>query len=66
MTRKMGRNAPEPNPRRYLTAYLRTQDLHKQLHRCTKAFEENFTDAEILSRLHSAQSLLTEILEILQ
>lgn len=64
-TRKRGTRPASPDPRRHLTAYLRSQDLHKQIHRVTKAFEENSTDEEILQRLTDAQALLDHILELL-
>lgn len=64
--KKRPRNGGTPDPRRHLTAYLQTQELHRQIHRCTRAFEEQSTDDEIKSRLIAAQALLEEILEILQ
>jgi hypothetical protein len=64
--RKRGETPASPNPRRYLTAYLRSQDLHKQIHRLTKAFEEESTDAEIIRRLAEAQELLNAIQELMK
>lgn len=65
-TRKRGARPASPNPRRYLTAYLRSQDLHKQIHKVTRAFEEDATDVEILRRLDEAQTLLDTILELME
>lgn len=52
--------------RQFLHAYLKAQDLHRQVHKLTKAFEEDSTDEQILKRLTDAQALLTEILELMK
>lgn len=54
------------NPRRYLIAYLRAQDLHKQIHKLTKSFESDATDREIWRQLDESQDLFNQIKELLQ
>lgn len=59
-------NGRGENPRRYLLAYLRSQDLHKQIHKLTKAFETDASDREIWRQLEESQDLLNQIKELLQ
>ena len=47
--------------RRHLRAYLRAQDLHRQIHRITKAFEQDATDEEIKRQVEQASTLLREM-----
>lgn len=47
--------------RQFLHAYLKAQELHKSIHKLTKAFEEDSTDEQILKRLSDSESLLIEI-----
>jgi len=52
--------------RNHLHAYLRAQDLHRQIHKLTKAFESDASDAEILRQLKESQTLLNQITKLLQ
>ncbi len=64
-----GKTPPKPpsrgDARRFLTAYLKAQELHKEVHRLTKAFETNGTDTEITNRLETVDSLLEEIWQLM-
>ncbi|MBD2089244.1 hypothetical protein H6F67_05190 [Microcoleus sp. FACHB-1515] len=51
--------------RRHLRAYLRAQDLHRQIHKLTRAFEQDASDEEIKRQLEQASALLREVQSLL-
>jgi hypothetical protein len=51
--------------RDFLTAYLRTQEAHKAVHRLTRAFEAGATDDEIRRLATEARAAIAEVHQLI-